>query len=139
MSDFALAVVPWFHPALGLVTVTLALRAARLGLRSREGGRQALGARAAHRALTPWVYGLVVTNWSLGLLTVVLVRPNLEAAASGHFAVGTVILMLFTVAALLSRWVPVDARARTVHPWVGGTALLLMGVQIFLGLQIMRW
>ena len=139
MSDFARTVVPWLHPALGLMTVALALRAARLGLRSREGGRRAAGARVAHRALTPWVYGLVVTNWLLGLLTVVLVRPDLETAASGHFAVGTVILGLFTVAALLSRRVSVDAWARTIHPWFGGAALLLAGVQIFLGLQIMRW
>jgi hypothetical protein len=28
-------------------------------------------------------------------------------------------------------------RARAVHPWIGATALLLSGVQVFLGLQLM--
>ena len=42
-----------------------------------------------------------------------------------------------TAGAVLSRWVPTDRRARVVHPWIGAAALLLCGVQVFLGLQIM--
>jgi len=44
---------------------------------------------------------------------------------------------LLTLAALLSRRVPDDPRARLLHPLVGATAVLLAGVQVFLGLQIM--
>jgi hypothetical protein len=39
--------------------------------------------------------------------------------------------------ALVSRRIDHDPRARAVHPWIGATALLLSGVQVFLGLQLM--
>ncbi len=84
------------------------------------------------------MWGLVGANWAGGLATVRWVRPDLETAASGHFAVGCAILFLFTAAALVSRRVRTDARARAVHPWLGAAALVLAGVQVFLGLQLLR-
>jgi len=139
VSDLGRSVVPWLHPALGLVTVALALRAAGLGLGARAPGRRGVRSRARHRAVTPWLYGLVLLNWVFGLLTVALVRSDLEPTRSTHFLVGSVVVALFTLAGLLSRRIAVDPRARAVHPWVGVAALLLSGVQVFLGLQITRW
>jgi hypothetical protein len=43
---------------------------------------------------------------------------------------------LFTVQALLSRRMS-DARVRLVHPVVGAVTLLLCGLQVFLGLQLL--
>jgi hypothetical protein len=139
VSDFGRSVVPWLHPALGLVTVALAVRVAGLGLGARTPGRRGVQSRARHRALTPWLYGLVLLNWVLGLLTVLLVRSDLEPTRSTHFLAGSVVVVLFTLAGLLSRRIATDRRARAVHPWVGVAALLLSGVQAFLGLQITRW
>jgi len=139
VNGFGRSVVPWLHPALGLATVVLAVRVAGLGLGARRHGARGARSRARHRAVTPWLYALVLANWVLGLATVVLVRSDLEPARSGHFLVGSVLVALFTLAALLSRRIPFDERARRAHPWVGGLALLLCGVQVFLGLQITRW
>jgi len=71
------------------------------------------------------------------LASVWALRDDLTPAASGHFTVGTAIVVLFSAAALVSRRIAVDERARVIHPWIGAAALLLCGVQVFLGLQIM--
>ena len=85
----------------------------------------------------PWVYGLILATWAGGLASVWALRDDLTPAASGHFTVGTAIVVLFSAAALVSRRIAVDERARVIHPWIGAAALLLCGVQVFLGLQIM--
>ena len=127
----------WAHPAAGVVTVALLLRAARLGVRGRGASGAAGRARGAHVALTPWVLGLVVLEWLGGLATVWLDRDDMELATSGHFAVGSAIALLLLIAAGVSRWIPAHDLARRVHPWLGAAAVLLAGVQVFLGLQIM--
>jgi hypothetical protein len=125
----------WIHPVLGLVTTALAVQGASLALRGRRGPR---GARlmARHRALMPWVYGLVLANFGLGVLSCWLWRDEEDLATSGHFTVGAALVVLFSVNALLSRVIHADGRARALHPWIGAAALLAAGVQIFLGLQI---
>jgi hypothetical protein len=125
--------LPWAHPVLGGTAIALASYGASLGLR----GRRVAAVRRRHAALMPWVYGLMLLSWAGGLATVWAVREDLEVAASGHFTVGSGIIALFTLGALLSRRVPVDPWARRLHPWVGALALLLSGVQVFLGLEIM--
>ena len=67
------------------------------------------------------------------------VRPDLTLAASMHARVGVAIALLVAGGAVLSRRIPVDPRARRWHPWLGASALVLAGVQIFLGLQLVRW
>ncbi len=127
----------YVHPLAGLVTIALAARAASLGLRSRSARRDAGLARARHRRIAPVAYTLVLANWAGGLAVVRWLQPDLDPAASGHFLVGTIIALLLTAGAVLSRWVPVDGRARAIHPVLGAAALLLCGLQIFLGLQIL--
>lgn len=127
----------YLHPVAGLVTTALVAYAASLGLRARRSRRDAGLARRRHRRVAPVVYGLVVANWLAGLGVVWWLEPDLDPAASGHFTVGTLIVLLLTAGALLSFRVPTDPRARAVHPILGATALLLAGVQVFLGLQIL--
>src|SRR5262249_32757663 len=74
----------WAHPVLGLVTVAVAVRQASLGLRGRAPGVAPAALRARHRRLGPWLLGLVVTNWLLGLASVWIDPRDLEVAASGH-------------------------------------------------------
>jgi hypothetical protein len=127
----------YVHPVAALATFALAVYAGSLGLRSRSPRRDAEELRRLHARLGPWLWALVVANWTAGLATVWWLRDELEPAASGHFTLGTVILALYSAAAALSRFVPTDARARAVHPVLGATATLLSGVQVFLGLQIL--
>jgi hypothetical protein len=126
----------WVHPVLGLVTTALAVQGARLALQGRRGGVRGAALLARHRALMPWVYGLVVANFAAGALSCWLWRDEEDLATSGHFAVGVALVALFSASALVSRFMGADRRARLVHPWIGAAALLAAGVQIFLGLQI---
>jgi hypothetical protein len=62
-----LRAVLWVHPLLALATVGVAMRQASLGLRGRVGGPGAAARLAQHRRLGPWLLGLVVVNWLIGL------------------------------------------------------------------------
>ena len=84
----------------------------------------------------PWVLLLVVVSWIGGLASAWLWRDPEDLAGSGHYTVGTVLVALFVVVATLGFAIDRSPRWRAVHPWVGAAALLLAGVQIFLGLQI---
>jgi hypothetical protein len=137
VSDGAVRLVLWAHPILGLVVTALAVRTATLAVQGRGRGPRALAHRAQHRKLSPWAYGLAVVAWIGGVLSVWLWRPDLDVTDSGHFQIGGVIIVLFSLAALVSRRVPTDAWARAVHPWIGAAVLMALGVQVFLGLQLM--
>ena len=126
------------HPITGFATIALTVWTASLGLRARGTRRAAAAARRRHARVAPWAYGGLFATWLAGLASVYWLAPDMELAASGHFQVGTVIVALASATALLSRWVPTDERARVLHPWLGAMALVLCGVQIFLGLQILR-
>lgn len=133
-----MTVLAWVHPVAAGVAIALAAYAASLGVRSRRAIPSATHARRRHRALGPWVYALVLVAWAGGLASVVLLRPDVEPAASGHFTVGTAVVALFSAAAGLSRYVPTHDTARRLHPLVAAAALVLCGVQVFLGLQIVK-
>ena len=136
MSGFTASVVPWLHPALGLAAVALLVHAARRGLEIRRGVRSG---RAAHPKLAARAWWFVAANWVLGLLTVHFFRPDLDLAASTHFQAGTAMLLVLSIAGLSSLWIDADPRMRRIHPAIGAVALLLAGVQVFLGLQMTRW
>lgn len=125
------------HPTIGLASVVFAAWVGSLGLRGRLPASQATRQRAAHVRWAPRVLGAAVTTWATGLATVRWLRDDLEAAASRHFQVGTGIVFLFAGAALLSRRIEESSAARRTHPWLGAAAVLLGGVQVFLGLEIM--
>jgi hypothetical protein len=127
----------YLHPIGGFIAVALAAYAATLGFRARMPRRNAGAARRRHAALGPVVWAVVVVNWIGGLVAVRWLEPRLAEASASHLQVGTLIVVLFTAAALLSTRVPVDARARAVHPLLGAAAVLLSGFQIFLGLQLL--
>jgi len=131
------SLVLYLHPLAGLITIALAAYAASLGFRSRGQGALADEARRRHAALMPWVYGLFLVSWAGGVATVRWMRPELEATDSGHFTLGSAIVALVTLTALLSRQVPTNPRARTAHPLLGAAVLVLSGVQIFLGMQLL--
>ena len=129
--------VAYLHPVVGLAAIALAAWTAGLGLRARSRRPGADAARARHAGIGPWLYGIFLFDWAAGLATVRWGRQNIEEAASGHFALGTIIVLLLTAAALVSRRVPTDPRARAIHPLLGATALLLCALQVLLGLQLL--
>jgi len=58
------------------------------------------------------VLGLVILNWLAGLGSVWLDPRAPDLAVSGHFRVGTALVVLFTLAALVSRRIDHAPRAR---------------------------
>jgi len=126
----------WIHPIAGLVTTALALRGASLALRGRRLGPRGASLLVQHRALMPWVLGLVVVNFVGGVASAWLWRDPEDLAASGHHAMGMVVVALFVLAAAVGLRIDRSPRLRAVHPWIGAAALLASGIQIFLGLQI---
>lgn len=127
----------YLHPVVALVAIALAAYQASLGVRSRAARAGADRARRHHTALGPWLYTLFLLTWLGGWATVEWVTPDVEETAETHFAVGSAIMACLTAAALLSRRIGRDRRARTIHPLLGAAALLLCGVQVFLGLQLL--
>ena len=127
----------YVHPLAALATLALAVYTASLGFRGRDVTRDSPDLRRRHARIGPWLWTLVVLNWSAGLATVWWLREDAEPAASGHFTLGSVIAAVFTAAAIASRRVGIDPRARVVHPILGATAIVLSGVQVFLGLQLL--
>ena len=122
------------HPACGLLVLAFLGYVASLGLRGRERGGAALKPR--HARLAPWAYGATLANFLFGLLSTWLWRGDLELAGGMHFWIGTAICVVLGLAALLSRRLPGDARARRVHPALGMLALLLSALQVFFGLAL---
>lgn len=138
MSEFATSVVPWFHPALGLLAVAVLVRAAARGSALRQKKRLPPG-HFVHPKLAAVAWLLVALNWGLGLATVRFFRPELTVAESTHFQAGTALLVVLTITGVVSFWIQRDPRVRRLHPAIGAVALLLAGVQVFLGLQMTRW
>jgi hypothetical protein len=127
----------YLHPVAALVALALAVYAATLGFRSRSVRRDADEARRRHARIGPWLWALVVANWLGGIATVWWLRPDIDLADSGHWTLGTAVTALFTLTALVSRFVRSDERARLVHPVLGAVSVILSGVQVFLGLQLL--
>jgi hypothetical protein len=130
------AIAVWIHPIAALVTSGLALRGASLALRGRRLGPRGAPLLAQHRALMPWVLGLVIANFAGGLASAWLWRDPEDLAASGHYTVGIAVVVLFVLAAAVGLRLDRAPRLRVLHPWIGAAALLASGIQIFLGLQI---
>lgn len=130
-------IVGWGHPVVGVLAVWLVVAAAGRAARIRQGGVGAAAARRAHRRLAPRALVAAAVAWVTGLIAVWLFHDELHAAASGHFRVGTLLLGLLVANAFLARRID-DARVRAIHPWIGAAAVLATGVQVFLGLQLLR-
>jgi hypothetical protein len=130
------SIAVWIHPIAALVTTALALHGASLALRGRRLGPRGGPSLRRHRRLMPWVLGLVVANFVGGLASAWLWRDPEDLAASGHYGVGIVVVLLFAVAGAIGLRIDRTPALRAVHPWIGAAALLASGVQIFLGLQI---
>lgn len=131
-------VAGWGHPLVGVIAVALVLRAASHAMRLRRGGVGAAAARGRHRALAPRALAAVALAWLTGLAGVWAFHHEIEPAASGHFRAGSAVVALLALNAVLSRRLRGDPVARAVHPWVGAAAVLLAGLQVFLGLQLLR-
>jgi len=131
------SILLYVHPVFALTAVIALAYVGQLGLRSRTVRRGGAAMRRRHARITPYVYAIVLLNWGLGAASVRFGRGDLDFADSGHFKVGCYLVVVLTLAMLLSRWIDRIPNGRVWHPILGALAVLLAGFQAFLGLQIM--
>lgn len=125
----------FLHPILALLSLAFLAYVASLGLRSRE--RSGRHLRARHARLAPWAYGWMLVNFGGGVLSTWILRPDLTLAATAHFRIGMIIVVLLGGTALLARAISGNDSARLLHPMLGLLALVLSGLQIFFGMPML--
>lgn len=129
--------VNYLHPLLAAAVLAFFAWVASLAMRSRNDRRHAARLLRLHAALAPWVVAAVVAAWMSGAISMELLRPERTPGVSGHFRMGIALVAVMAVSALSSRRMR-NPTVRSLHPWIGATAMLLAAAQVFLGLQLMR-
>ena len=134
-------IVHWGHPLMmAIVAFVMGSAAALAGWRGRTlattNAEVAQKNKADHRKIAPLMYLFIVLGYTGGVLSLVMQgQPILE---SPHFVTGTVVVALLTINALLAAtgFIGNKETARTVHAYVGSTALLILVAHAVLGLNL---
>ncbi|MFI5395522.1 MAG: DUF4079 family protein [Candidatus Binatia bacterium] len=127
--------LPYVHPVAAGFTLALFGYVGSLGFRARSDPRRARQHLERHARLAPIMFGLVLASWIAGFLSAWQLRSDLELAASVHFRIGVLIILVLSGGMLTSRWMH-RPEMRVIHPWFGAVAMLLAAAQVFFGLQI---
>jgi len=132
-------IVHWGHPLMmGIVIFVMGSFVGLAGWRGRIAADRevAVDNLIAHRTLAPWMFGFMAAGYTGGLLSLVMQqKPILE---SPHFWTGSLVLLLLLVngAIALFGFGKDKGTLRTVHAYLGSTALCLMFVHAVLGLRL---
>ena len=134
-------IVHWGHPLMmGIVVFVMGSAVALAGWKGRTlattNAEVAVENKAQHRKIAPLMYFFLVAGYTGGVLSLVMQgQPILE---SPHFLTATVVIALLTVNAVIAAtgFIGNKETARTVHAYVGSTALLIMVVHAALGLKL---
>ncbi|MGL5924577.1 DUF4079 domain-containing protein [Chroococcidiopsis sp.] len=132
-------IVHWGHPLMmGIVVFVMGSFVGLAGWRSRIVADKAVAMEnaIAHRTLAPWMFGFMAAGYTGGLLSLVMQQqPILE---SPHFWTGSIVLLLLLVNGTLALFGfgKDKGTLRTVHAYLGSTALCLMFLHAVLGLRL---
>lgn len=125
----------YVHPIAGGITIALLLYSGGLGLRARNRRRGKAEILRRHSRIAPVAFVLNAVSWVGGILSMWLLRPEMELAASMHVRLGTALVVVLAAAFVCSRRMGSET-IRNLHAALGSVALLLAVAQIFYGLQI---
>lgn len=132
-------VVHWGHPLMmAIVAFVMGSFVGLAGWRGRivsdkDAANKSL---SEHRTLAPWMFGFMAAGYTGGVLSLVMQhQPILQ---SPHFWTGsTVLLILLTNSAIaLFGFGGNKATLRTVHAYLGSTALCILFLHAVLGLKL---
>ncbi|MGB5713915.1 MAG: DUF4079 domain-containing protein [Waterburya sp.] len=134
-------IVHWGHPLMmSIVVFVMGSAVALAGWRGRTlattNAEVAVKNKADHRKIAPLMYVFLVLGYTGGVLS--LVMQGQSILESPHFITGTVVIALLTVNAIIAAtgFIGNKETARTVHAYVGSTALLIMVVHAVLGFNL---
>jgi fucose 4-O-acetylase-like acetyltransferase len=132
-------IVHWGHPLMmAIVVFVMGSFVGWAGWRGRvaEDKDTAIKSRSDHRKLAPWMFLFIALGYTGGVLSLVMQhQPIME---SPHFWTGSIVLGLLAVNGLISLTGFGGDRGtlRTVHAYLGSTALCLLFVHAVLGLKL---
>lgn len=132
-------IVHWGHPLMmAIVVFVMGSFVGLAGWRARVvvDKDAAIQSRAAHRQLAPWMFLFMAAGFTGGVLSLVMQhQPILE---SPHFWTGSIVLILLAINGVLSITGFGGDRLvlRTIHAYLGSTALCLLFLHAVLGLKL---
>jgi hypothetical protein len=132
-------IVHWGHPL--MMAIVIFVMGSFIGLAGWRGrviadSTLAMKSRADHRKLAPWMFLFVALGYIGGVLS--LVMQHEAVLESPHFWTGSIVLILLTANSIISFTGFGGNRAllRTVHAYLGSTALCLLFLHAVLGLKL---
>ncbi|PSB42353.1 DUF4079 domain-containing protein [Cyanosarcina cf. burmensis CCALA 770] len=132
-------IVHWGHPLMmGIVVFVMGSFVGFAGWRGRIVADKDVAVEnlISHRTLAPWMFGFMAAGYTGGLLSLVMQQqPILK---SPHFWTGSIVLLLLLVNGALAffGFGKDKGTLRTVHAYLGSTALCLMFLHAVLGLRL---
>jgi hypothetical protein len=132
-------IVHWGHPL--MMAIVVFVMGSFVGLAGWRGRvvvdkDAAIQSRVAHRKLAPWMFLFMAAGYTGGVLSLVMQhQPILD---SPHFWTGSSVLILLAAngAISLSGFGGDRLMLRTIHAYLGSTALCLLFLHAVLGLKL---
>ena len=132
-------IVHWGHPL--MMAIVIFVMGSFIGLAGWRGrvvadSTLAMKSRAEHRKLAPWMFLFIALGYTGGVLS--LVMQHEAVLESPHFWTGSTVLILLAANGIISftGFAGNSAVARTVHAYLGSTALCLLFLHAVLGLKL---
>lgn len=132
-------IVHWGHPL--MMAIVVFVMGSFIGLAGWRGrviadSAMAMKSRADHRKLAPWMFLFLALGYIGGVLS--LVMQHEAVLESPHFWTGSIVLSLLAANGIIAFTGFGGNRAllRTVHAYLGSTALCLLFLHAVLGLKL---
>lgn len=132
-------IVHWGHPfMMAIVVFVMGSFVGLAGWRGRLVADKdaAIKSHSEHRKLAPWLFFFLAAGYTGGVLSLVMQhQPILE---SPHFFTGSIVLLLLLIngAISLSGFAGNKAILRTIHAYLGSTALSILFLHAVLGFKL---
>ena len=132
-------IVHWGHPL--MMAIVVFVMGSFVGLAGWRGrviadAGQAMKSRTDHRKLAPWMFLFMAAGYTGGVLSLVMQKQSV--LESPHFWTGSIVLILLAANGIISitGFGGNKAVLRTVHAYLGSTALCLLFLHAVLGLKL---
>lgn len=125
------------HPAIGTLTILLAVWLMSRGLVARQGAKHSTAARRLHKRWGPWGLAGMALSGVTGALSMVLLREDLAVGDTWHLPLGLLSIALMAATALATRRFASDPRLRTVHLLLGAAAVAVCLLQGIVGIELL--